>query len=343
MIFTEVRFVFLVIGCWLSFFAVPRRFRAAVLAAWGIVFYATYAGAFFPLVAELVLAAYLVGRGRGDLVLIGIVALLFTDFKLGLDLMGLSSVSRLRATPGAVLIPLGFSFLGFELIHYAIECRRGRVPEASLIDLGAFAFYFPCRIAGPIKRYPAFMKDVAIAENSPRNVYSGVVRVLIGIFKKFVLADVLALTASEVLYAATPLHVWKVTLAYSLQIYLDFSAYSDMAIGTSRILGIAVPENFDWPYLSPNIQEFWKRWHMTLSGWARDYVFTPLGRALFKTRLKSWPTLIAALSYLTTFGLIGAWHGLGPNFLVWGVYHGLLLTGYHIYRKRIPATIVNSR
>jgi alginate O-acetyltransferase complex protein AlgI len=115
-----------------------------------------------------------------------------------------------------------------------------------------------------------------------------------------------------------------------------------MAIGASRMLGFAVPENFNWPYLSPSIQEFWNRWHMSLSGWARDYVFTPAGRRLFKTRLKTSPTAIAALSYFATFLVIGAWHGLTPNFLVWGAYQGLLLTAYYVYRAYIPAGVARS-
>jgi alginate O-acetyltransferase complex protein AlgI len=343
MIFTEVRFVLLVAGCWISFFSAPARFRSTVLAAWGIAFYVIYAGAFAPLVVELVIAAYLISRGRADLVLVGLIAILFVDFKLGVDVTRFATLPASTSPVGAVLMPLGFSFLAFELIHFAVDHQRGRIGAVRFMDLAAFALYFPCRIAGPIKRYPAFIEAVDVARPSTQNVYRGFVRVLIGILKKVLLADVLALTAAEALYADTTVHVWKVMLAYSLQIYLDFSAYCDMAIGFSRMLGITVPENFNWPYLSPNIQEFWNRWHMTLSGWARDYVFTPTGRALFKTRMKSWPTAIAAVAYVLTFLVIGAWHGLSANFLIWGLYHALLLIAYHVYRTRVPASIARSR
>jgi alginate O-acetyltransferase complex protein AlgI len=341
-IFTEVRFLLFVVACWVTLFAVPLRFRAAVLAAWGVAFYAVYAAPFLPLVVELVVASYLIGRGRGDLALIGAVVILFIQFKSGFDLTGLAAAQASRTGPSAVLVPLGFSFLAFELMHLVIECRRGRIQSPRLLDVASFAFFFPCRIAGPIKRYPAYLAAVADARPSIDNVYAGLVRVLVGILKKVAIADLLGLTAFEISYAATPLHVWRVVLAYGVQIYVDFSAYSDIAIGVSRILGITVPENFNWPYLSPNIQEFWNRWHMTLSGWARDYIFSPAGRALFKTSLKSRPAVIAAVSYLATFLVIGAWHGIAANFLVWGAYHGVLLSAYYVYRTRIPATIASS-
>lgn len=342
MIFTEVRFVLLFVGCWMTFFAAPHRFRSAVLTIWGAAFYAVYAPAYVPLVLELIVAAYLIGRQRGDLLLVLLVSALFVTFKTGADVLGLSHLRPPSTGIAAIIVPLGFSFLAFELLHFAIECHRGRIERPALLDVASFALYFPCRVAGPIKRYGAYQSAVAAAVPTAANVYAGFVRVLIGVAKKVVLADFFALTAAEVMYAATPLHVWKVVLAYSLQIYLDFSAYSDIAIGFSRMLGITVPENFNWPYFSSNIQEFWNRWHMTLSGWARDYVFTPSGRALFKTALRTHPAAIATLSYLATFLVIGAWHGLTASFLVWGAYHALLVTVYYLYRRHVPAALTTS-
>jgi alginate O-acetyltransferase complex protein AlgI len=239
----------------------------------------------------------------------------------------------------AVLIPLGLSFLAFELMHFALERRRGRIGDTSLVDFAAFAFFFPCRIAGPIKRFPDFKDAVARAEASVDNIYAGIVRIMLGLVKKIGIADVLALTVAEVGYATTAAQVWKVVLAYSLQIFFDFSAYSDIAIGVSRILGIRVPENFRWPYLSSNIQEFWTRWHITLSSWVRDYVFLPLGHALFHTRLRREPVMIAGLGYFASMLIIGAWHGLAFNFLVWGAYHGALLTAYHAFRVYAPPAV----
>jgi len=182
---------------------------------------------------------------------------------------------------------------------------------------------------------------VASAEWLPENVSRGALRILAGLAKKFA-ADFLGRTVAIAAVAATPLQGWESLLAYSLQLFLDFSAYSDLAIGVSRLMGITVPENFRSPYLSANIQEFWTRWHMSLSSWVRDYVFSPVGRALFKTSLKRHAVVIAVVSYMSAFLVVGAWHGLAMNFLVWGAYHGLLLSAYHVYRISIPASLVSN-
>jgi len=341
-IVTELRFILLVAACWASFFGVPRRYRPHALTFWGIVFYGLYAGRYLPLIVALVLGVHLLSRPRSAWIAVGGVAALLGYFKFGVVSSGVAAMGVTVGPGAAVLMPLGFSFLAFELMHFAIERRRGRIGAASFVDLAAFAFFFPCRIAGPIKRFADFTAAVARAEASLDNVYSGLMRILVGLVKKVVIADVLALTVAEIGYAATPAHVWKVVLVYSLQIFFDFSAYSDIAIGVSRVLGVTVPENFRWPYLSPNIQEFWNRWHITLSSWVRDYVFLPLGHELFRTRLRRDPLVIAAASYLVSFVVIGAWHGLMLNYLVWGAYHGVLLTGYHAARARMPQAVTRS-
>jgi alginate O-acetyltransferase complex protein AlgI len=342
-IFTELRFMLLVAVCWVSFFGVPRRYRAHALAFWGIVFYGLYAGHYLPVIVALVLGVHLLSKPRSAWMAVAGVAAFLGYVKFGVVSSRATAMGITTGSGAAALMPLGVSFLAFELMHFAIERRRGRLGAASLIDLAAFAFFFPCRVAGPIKRFGEFTVAVERAEASLDNVYAGVIRILLGLVKKVVIADVLALTVAEVDYAATPAHVWKIVLAYSLQIFFDFSAYSDIAIGVSRVLGVTVPENFRWPYLSPNIQEFWSRWHITLSSWVRDYVFLPLGHALFRTRLRRDPLVIAAASYLVSFLLIGAWHGLMANYLVWGAYHGILLTGYRVARARLPRVVTTSR
>ena len=345
MIFTELRFVLLVVFCWGSFLFVPARHRLLVLAVWGGVFYGMFAGRYLPLVMVFVVITYLLTTGRAIWVLAASLGLVLVDFKLGADPIWFAKwllAAAPESAAAALVLPLGFSFLVFELLHVAIDHYRGRIAGTRLDEILAFSFFFPCRVAGPIKRYPQFLEAVRLAAPCWENSYGGIVRILVGLFKKLVLADVLSLTVPEMAYAATPAHAWRALLAFSLSIYLDFSAYSDVALGTSRLFGIKIPENFRWPYLSPNIQEFWNRWHISLSSWARDYVFTPTGHRLFKTRLKRLPTLIAAASYLLTFLLIGAWHGLTPGFLVWGAYHGLLLTVYYVWRTRLPAAFAKS-
>src|SRR5207248_9224768 len=168
-----------------------------------------------------------------------------------------------------------------------------------------------------------FVAALRDAEPSRANVYAGLLRILLGLAKKFLLADVLVLTVAEQPFVTTGRHAWIIVFAFSLQIFFDFSAYSDIAIGLGWTLGIVLPENFRAPYLAKNIREFWDRWHITLSHWVRDYVFTPRGRTLFRTKLRPWPAAIAAISYLVTFLVVGAWHGLTAGFLIWGAYHGI--------------------
>ena len=252
--------------------------------------------------------------------------------------MAALSITQIR--PEKIMIPLGLSFLTFELIHFAIERSRGRLSDVSLVDIIAFAFFVPCRIAGPIKRYPDFKAAVSQARMASENVYGGTVRILVGLFKKLVLADTLGLVVSDAVSSVSdPITAWTAVFAYSVQIYFDFSAYSDMAIGSAQLMGIRIPENFSYPYLAENIQEFWRRWHISLSTWLRDYVFMGLGQRLFKTWLKACPVLIATICYIVTFFIAGAWHGLAANFLVWGLYHGVLLATYHLYRSWLPVTV----
>jgi alginate O-acetyltransferase complex protein AlgI len=325
LIFTDLRFLFLFACCWLSFFAVPPARRGMVLAAWGTVFYVAYAGAWAVLVIALVIGAAFSNR-KG------------VAWLAGAAVCGLLAFFKIAGNAGFI-IPLGFSYLSFELLHVIIERRRGRIASITLHDLLAYALVLPCRIAGPIRRFPDFTAAVGRAQATPENVYAGLLRILIGLGKKLVIADTLALTGAELGNVTGRSHAWTVVLAYTFRIYFDFSAYSDLAIGFSRLLGITVPENFSYPYLAVNIREFWNRWHITLSHWVRDYIFVPTGRTLFGTFLRPWPGLIATVSYLVTFLVVGAWHGVTGAFLAWGAYHGLLLSAHHVIRTNIPPSI----
>lgn len=325
MIFSDLRFIALFLGCWISFFALPRRTRPVVLAFWGAAFYLVYAG---PFLAVVLLLALMTFFNR-------------LSWLAGLATVALLAYVKLPAT--SVIVPLGFSYLAFELLHVVIERRRGRIESLSLNELLAFVFFAPARIAGPIKRYPDFIAAVRDAEPSSANVYAGLLRILAGFAKKFFLADVLALAVERSAFVTSAKLAWVVVLAFSLQLWLDFSAYSDIAIGLARTLGIALPENFRAPYLARNIRDFWERWHITLSHWVRDYVFVPLGRSFFGTPLRRLPILIAVICYLLTFVTVGAWHGLTPAFLVWGAYHGALLALYHVVRLKTPAWIADHR
>ncbi len=310
--------------CWITFAVTPARLRAHALVGWSIVFYLLYAPLALIFVAAAILFTYLAAAGRRKWIVILVIGALLAYFKRPAGLAATASAAAVDLQGGSVLVPLGFSYLALELIHYAVESSRGRIRQASFVDFAAFALFFPCRVAGPIKRFNEFTASVADAGCSSVDVYHGCFRILSGLIKKGLFADPLARASAGVTAATTTGQAWEAMFAYSLSLYLDFSAYSDFAIGVSRLMGIRVPENFNWPYFSSNIQDFWNRWHMSLSFWVRDYVFTNTGRQLFKTRLKANPGAIAATSYLATFLVVGAWHGLSLNFLVWGVYHGLL-------------------
>lgn len=222
---------------------------------------------------------------------------------------------------------LGFSYVAFRLIHTLRDRQAGRLPAVSLRDYVNYVIFFPAISAGPIDRVQRFTKDleqpVSIDVNSFGIAFT---RILVGLFKKFALADTLALIALNSQNAAQIQSNgwgWVLVYAYTFQIYFDFAGYTDIAIGLGQLLGIQLPENFKRPYLKPNLTQFWNNWHMTLTHWFRAYFFNPLTRSLrtrYRTLSPAWVILITQLS---TMVLIGLWHGITWNFVLWGVWHGL--------------------
>lgn len=220
---------------------------------------------------------------------------------------------------------LGLSYLTFRLIHVLRERLTGRLPTLSLREFIIYAVFFPALIAGPIDRAERFVRDLRAAFAPTWGDFAaGAQRIATGAFKKFVLADSLALIAlNDTL--ATQMRpggwAWVIVYAYALRLFLDFSGYTDIAIGVARWVGVRLPENFDRPYLKPNLTLFWNSWHMTLAQWFRVHYFTPLTRAL---RLRNVPTwAVIAAGQLSTMLLIGLWHGVSVNFALWGLWHGL--------------------
>jgi alginate O-acetyltransferase complex protein AlgI len=340
MIFTEPRFLFVFAACWVAFVLAPRAHRSLVIAVSGIAFYWMFAGAAALALLGVLVAVTLVAAGTVASRLAGAaIVVVLVWFKLAEA--GVPAARSLSGVMG-LAIPLGLSYASFELLHVIVDRRRGKIRAVPPADLLAYVFFLPCRVAGPIRRLPEFTAAVQRAEISVENLYQGIVRILFGLAKKLIAADTLALTGDEILYVQTTTHAWTIVLAYSLRIYLDFSAYSDIAIGFARILGITVPENFTYPYLATNIRDFWNRWHMTLSQWVRDYVFMPAGRWLFGSRLRPYPSAIATVSYLIAFLVVGAWHGLTVAFLAWGAYHGVLLSLHHLLLSRLPPSVAAS-
>lgn len=225
--------------------------------------------------------------------------------------------------------PLGISFFVFEFVHYLYDVRKGREPIRNPVDFGIFAIFWPSIVAGPIKRFEQFVPVLHHGTGNvcEQDVAEGLIRVAAGLVKKFVadnLAAYLAFWAPR--FADIPLgQRWWIFVAIGLRILLDFSGYSDMAIGFARMMGIRLPENFNWPYVARNISDFWHRWHISLSSWIRDYIYIPLGGGRRGVVRRMVNGIIA-------FGLCGLWHGAAWNFLVWGLYHGLGLVIHANYR-----------
>jgi alginate O-acetyltransferase complex protein AlgI len=222
---------------------------------------------------------------------------------------------------------LGASYLLFRLLHLIFESRKNQLPPLDFKATLIYALFPPALIAGPIDRLPRFQTDLdQIAQPFRADfIAEGAWRILIGAFKKFVLADFLAHLPPDLAHypnhTPAPL-LWLMLYAYGFRLYFDFSGYTDLALGAARLLGFNLPDNFNAPYLKTNLARFWQAWHITLSAWARDYVFFPLARSL---RLKAtWlPSNGAALiSHLATMLVIGLWHGFAWTFVVWGAWHG---------------------
>ena len=222
---------------------------------------------------------------------------------------------------------LGFSYLAFRLLHVLLDRWKGRLPEVNLREMVSYAVFYPAYTAGPIDRVERFSGDLRRTFNlGADEAYHSTRRVAIGIFKKFVLADslaVIALNARNATQVDQTFWMWVLLYAFALQIYLDFSGLIDIAIGLGIALGIKLPENFDRPYLQPNLTRFWNSWHITLAQWFRSYYFNPLTRALRASSRQFPAPLIIFLGQVSTMLLIGLWHGFTWNFAIWGLWHGL--------------------
>jgi len=220
-----------------------------------------------------------------------------------------------------MLMPIGISFYTFQLVSYTIDLYKKQIEvQRNVLDFSMYVASFPQLIAGPIVRYSDVAQAIASREHNWSGFGVGTRRFVLGLGKKMLLANLFGELVS--IYKASGdqsvLFVWIYLVAYSLQIYFDFSGYSDMAIGLGHILGFKFPENFNYPYIADSITNFWRRWHMTLSGWFRDYVYIPLGG----NRVKPWRHVF---NILVVWMLTGFWHGADWNFILWGGYFGLVL------------------
>ena len=226
---------------------------------------------------------------------------------------------------------IGFSYVTFRLIHTLRDRQNGLLPDLSLREYITYIIFFPAFIAGPIDRAERLVTDLralpTLTGLDAARIYAGLQRIGWGLFKKFVIADLLAqgmaLTGTNATQIQSTSGLWLLLYGYGFRLYFDFSGYTDIAIGIGLLLGLKLPENFQRPYLTTNITTFWQSWHITLSDWVRFYVFSPLSRSLLRRKPKPSPTLIVFTTQLATMIVIGLWHGISWSFLIWGVWHGL--------------------
>ncbi len=339
MVFSSVIFLFFFLPLTISLYSVaPPRHRNVVLLCISLLFYAWGEGIYLLVMLLSVTLNYLCGlfmyRDDGSpsrkVLVTGIflnlsILVFFKYANFIIDnlnlLLAAASIQPIELNP--VHLPIGVSFFTFQAMSYIIDIYRKQIPpQQNVIKLGLYIALFPQLIAGPIVRYNTIARELSQRKFQLATCAYGVRRFLFGLSKKVLLANPLAEIADKIfaLPAAelSPSLAWLGALCYTLQIYFDFSAYSDMAIGLGRMFGFHFPENFNYPYLSRSIREFWRRWHISLSSWLRDYLYIPLGgnRA---GELRTYGNL------LLVFLLCGLWHGASWTFVCWGLFHGFFL------------------
>ena len=334
MIFSSIPFLYYFLPAVLIlYFLAPRGLKNAVLLMSSLFFYGWGEPKLLFLMVFTIAVFYLCGLaiGRAERqrwkkfwLLVSVVTgvgllgvFKYADFFIG----SVNAVTGLGLPLLRLALPVGISFYTFQCLSYTVDVYRGNVPpQKNPISFGAYVALFPQLIAGPIVRYVDVARELDCRQHSWENVSAGVRRFLVGLGKKVILADNFALLMKLFRETAEPsvLFYWMYAVSFMLNIYFDFSGYSDMAIGLGRIFGFHFVENFNYPYLSKSVTEFWRRWHMSLGSWFRDYVYIPMGgNRVSKGR---W-----VVNIFTVWMLTGAWHGAAWNFVLWGALFGILL------------------
>ena len=243
--------------------------------------------------------------------------------------------------PSRYIFLIGISYSSFKMMHFIIESYKQKIERMTLLNFLNFIFFFPAFISGPINRYNHFCKQLEVSgeKGLGKDLSSGTERIIHGLFKKIVLCTVLyPYTFMSMQTSITELNASQIIIglyAYALYFYFDFGGYSDIAIGSARIMGIQLPENFNYPFLKRNIQQLWASWHMSLTTWLTDYIYWPLVRKLRKRELfRKRFLLLSNMSIFITFVICGMWHGEGANYVIWGGYHGLGLATLNVYQRQ---------
>ena len=342
MLFSSIPFLYYFLPVvMLAYFLVPKAGKNAVLLLSSLIFYGWGEPKYVLLMVATITAFYICGLGIGHAqqqkakkiwlvvsIVIGIV--LLTVFKYAdFFIQSFASVTGLSLPLLKLALPIGISFYTFQCMSYAVDVYRGTAKaQKNIITFGAYVALFPQLIAGPIVRYVDVARELENRDTTLDDAMAGIRRFLVGLGKKILLANQLGLL-TETFRASTEKSIlfhWLYAIAFMLHIYFDFSGYSDMAIGLGRIFGFHFIENFNYPYLSKSVTEFWRRWHMSLGSWFRDYVYIPLGgNRVSKAR---W-----VFNILVVWMLTGLWHGASWNFVLWG----LLFAAVLLIEKWLPA------
>ena len=354
MVFSSVLFLFRFLPIFMiCYFLVPRKMKNLVLFLGSLVFYAWGEPVYIFLMLFSTISDYVWGRlieeYRGKdhsriflLCSIGINLFILGFFKYA-DFL-LQTVNTVFGTSIPLLklpLPIGISFYTFQTMSYTIDVYRGEAPvQNNIISFGAYVSMFPQLIAGPIVRYQDIAAELNTRTESLERFSLGIRRFVVGLGKKVLLANQAGALWTEIT-AILPadrsvLMVWMGILAFVFQISFDFSGYSDMAVGMGHMLGFHFPENFNYPYISKSITEFWRRWHISLGTWFKEYVYIPLGG-------NRKGGLLQVRNILVVWLLTGIWHGASINFLLWGIYFGLLLLLEKFvlmkYLKKLPSLL----
>ena len=340
MLFSSIPFLYYFLPLTLlCYFLAPRRAKNAVLLLFSLVFYAWGEPKYVLFMVVSILQGYFFGRlvekyrisnpRRSKLFLTA--SVLFSLLLLGyckyadFFIRSFNAVTGLSVPLLRVALPIGISFYTFQILSYVVDVHRGTVAaQRNLIDLGTYIAMFPQLIAGPIVRYADIEPQLKERRSTPAMVAAGAQRFVLGLGKKVLIANVLyqLITVYKATTQPSVLYSWMYAAAYMLHIYFDFSGYSDMAIGLGRIFGFHFIENFNYPYISASVTEFWRRWHISLTTWFREYLYIPLGGS----RKGTWRTV---RNIFLVWFCTGFWHGASWNFVLWGV----MLLGFILLEK----------
>ena len=348
MLFSSIPFLYYFLpAVMICYFLSPKCLKNTVLLLFSLVFYAWGEPKYVFLMLATILLFYICGLAIGKaqrqgwkkgwlclsvVIGVGFLAVFkYADFFIeNFNAVTGLSLSFLRLT-----LPVGISFYTFQSLSYTIDVYRGNVPvQKNPVKFGAYVTLFPQLIAGPIVRYVDVARELDNRTHNWENIIYGVRRFLIGLGKKILIADQFALLMKMFRQSQEPsvLFFWIYAVAFMLNIYFDFSGYSDMAIGLGRVFGFHFNENFNYPYVSKSVTEFWRRWHMSLGSWFRDYVYIPLGGN--RVKKSRW-----VLNILTVWLLTGLWHGAAWNFVLWGLLFAalLLVEKWISFLRKMPA------